>query len=72
MVRNLESTWKWKKAEKHRAVSFCLVFDVTARTTTPIVGGERLQCSVTCINAWMLDALRTGPGLNIHLRFLFY
>ena len=28
-----------KKAEEHQAVSFCLVFDVTARTTTPIVGG---------------------------------
>lgn len=48
MVRNSGSICRWKKAE-HRAVSFCQVFDVTARTTTPIVGEERLQCRVTCI-----------------------
>ena len=56
MVRNLGSICRWKKAEEHWAVSFCQVLDVTARTTIPIVGEERLQCRVTCIKC--MDAGR--------------
>lgn len=70
MVRNLESIWKWKKAEEHRAVSFCLIFDVTARTTTPIVGGERLQCRVTCIKCMDVGCIANRARAEYSLAFL--
>ena len=59
-----------KKAEEHQAVSFCLVFDVTARTTTPIVGEERLQCRVTCIKCMDAGCIANRAKAEYSLTFL--